>query len=288
MLRFLIEMVCTLLDVAFRNATEKLIASRRQAMRTSTLPRSRGLSEAAERQMRIWALDLETRQRLEQETPSPKDLIHPYIVISRESGVSAGEIATHLAKHLGWKVFDREILDYMAEHYQWSDVALDYVDEKTASWFHETFGKLLDQQTVTQAEYVSRLGKIVLLAAQHESNVFVGRGVQFVLPRDRGLTVRIIAPKKDRIKHVMERRNCGSDDAERFIDETDKGRADFVHRYFHHDVADPHLYDLVINLEHTSRDVALDLILGDFLMRFETGRFSCAFRLGYDRRSQRL
>ena len=36
-------------------------------MRTSVLPKSRGLSEAAERQMRTWALDLEARQRLEQE-----------------------------------------------------------------------------------------------------------------------------------------------------------------------------------------------------------------------------
>ena len=53
----------------------------------------------------------------------------------------------------------------MAEHYHWSNVALDYVDEKTASWFHDTFGKMLDQQIVTQAEYVSRLGKIILLVA---------------------------------------------------------------------------------------------------------------------------
>ncbi len=257
-------------------------------MRTSTIPRSCALSEAAERQMRIWALDLEARQRLEQERAAPKELIRPYIAISRECGVDASEFAKSLASKFGWKVFDRELLDYMAEHYHWSNVALDYVDEKTASWFHDTFGKMLDDQIVTQAEYVSRLGKIVLLAAQHESNVFVGRGVQFILPRDRGLTVRIIAPKKQRIKHVMERRNCSQHDAERFIEETDTGRAAFVRRYFHHDVADSHLYDLVINLEHISRDAALDLIIGDYLMRFAPARCGCAFHVQDDRRSQRL
>jgi cytidylate kinase len=176
----------------------------------------------------------------------------------------------------------------MAEHYHWSNVALDYVDEKTASWFHDTFGKILDDRIVTQVEYVSRLGKIVVLAAQHESHVFVGRGVQFILPRDRGLTVRIIAPKKQRIQRVMERRNCSQHDAERFVDETDRGRAAFVQRYFHHDVADSRLYDLVINLEHTSRDAALDLILGDYLMRFEPATCRCVFRIGDDRLSQRL
>jgi cytidylate kinase len=238
--------------------------------------------------MRTWALDLEARQRLQQEHAAPKELIHPYVAISRECGVDAGDLAKCLASKLGWKVFDRELLDYMAEHYHWSNVALDYVDEKTASWFHDTFGKMLDDRIVTQVEYVSRLGKIVLLAAQHESHVFVGRGVQFILPRDRGLTVRIIAPKKQRIQRVMERRNCSQREAERFVDETDRGRAAFVQRYFHHDVADSRLYDLVINLEHTSRDAALDLIVGDYLMRFDPARCGCAFDIEDDRSSQRL
>ena len=238
-------------------------------MRTTVLPSSHALSVAAERQMRTWALDLETRQRLEQETPEPKDLIHPYVAISRETGVDAAEIAAHVAKQLAWKVFDRELLDYMTEHYNWPRVALDYVDEKTASWFHETFAKWLDQKVVSQAEYVSRLGKIILLAAQHESHVFVGRGVQFILPRHSGLTVRIIAPRKQRINCIMERQQFSRQNAEKFIDETDKGRADFVRRYFQHDIADPHLYDLVINLEHTSRQAVVDLIVGDYKTRFE-------------------
>ena len=257
-------------------------------MRSSVIPRSRELSEAAERQMRVWALDLETRQRVEQEKPSPKPVIYPYVAISREAGVDAGEIAKLVAEKLGWKVFDRELLDYMAEHYNWSRVALDYVDERTASWVHETFGKWLDQQLVTQAEYFSRLGKILLLAAQHESNVFVGRGAQFILPRDVGMTVRIIAPKEQRVKRIMESRQCNRQSADHFVDETDKGRADFIRRYFRHDVADPHLYDLIINLAHTSREAAVDLILGDYLMRFQPSRCCCAFRLESDRSSQRL
>jgi cytidylate kinase len=118
--------------------------------------------------------------------------------------------------------------------------------------------------------------------------VFVGRGVRFILPRDRGLNVRIIAPKRQRIKHIMERRHCDHRDAEAFIDQTDKGRTDFVRRYYQHDVTDPQLYDLVINLEHTSRDAAVDLILGDYMMRFQPQRVCCAFRLGDDLSSQRL
>ena len=238
-------------------------------MRTSALPKSRALSEAAERQMRTWALQMESQRPFEQQpvAASPKQLIHPYVALSREAGVDAGEIAQCLASKLGWKVFDRELLDYMAEHYNLSRIALEYVDERTASWFHETFGKWLDEKLVSQAEYVSRLGRIVLLAAQHESNVFVGRGAQFILPRESGLSARIIAPKKQRVARIMARRQCNRRDAEKFVDETDKGRADFVMRYYHRDVADPHVYDLVINLEHTSRDAAADLIVSAYRLR---------------------
>ena len=70
-------------------------------MATKTF-RSHELSEAAERQMRQWAWDLETQQQLEkQRARTPKQLIHPYIAISRESGVDAGEIAKAVASETG-------------------------------------------------------------------------------------------------------------------------------------------------------------------------------------------
>ncbi|MEX0642140.1 MAG: cytidylate kinase-like family protein [Pirellulales bacterium] len=226
------------------------------------MSQSRGLSEVAERQMRNWALTLQTQQRLAEEgevVPVPQ-LIRPYLAISREAGVDAGDLAQEVAAKCGWKVLDRELLDFMAEHDHLSRLALEFVDERAVSWFHEMFGKWLDEQLVSQAEYVARLGRLVLLAAQHESTIFVGRGAQFMLPRDRGLAIRIIAPQKDRIRHVMKKRQCSERDAKKFVDETDHGRAQFVQRYFHRDVTDPHQYDVVVNLERMSRDDAIDLI----------------------------
>ena len=232
-------------------------------MATSSSVGSHKFSDVAERQMRMWALGMESQRQLEKQraAASPKRLIHPYIAISRESGVDAGEIAQLVAAKKGWKVLDRGILDYMAENYHWSRIALEFVDERTASWFHETFGKWLDKQLVSQAEYVSRLGKLVLLAAQHESTVFVGRGTQFLLPREAGLAVRIIAPRKQRIERLMKLKKLNARDAERHMDATDSERAQFVDRYFHHDVSDPHLYDLVLNLAQLSREEVVKLIV---------------------------
>jgi len=224
---------------------------------------SRGISYVAERQMRTWALQLQTQQRLAAErsaAPVPK-LVHPYLVVSREAGVEARELAQQVAERCGWKMLDRELLDYMAEHDHLSRLALEFVDERAASWFHEIFGKWLEKHLITQAEYVSRLGKLVLLAAQHESTVIVGRGAQFLLPREAGLVVRIIAPRKQRIERLMKLRKLNARDAERYMDATDRERAQFVERYFHHDVADPHLYDMVLNLGYLSREEVVELIV---------------------------
>ena len=43
------------------------------------------------------------------------------------------------------------------------------------------------------------------MAARHASSVFVGRGVQFLLPCEVGLTIRIVAPLNQRIDRVMHR-----------------------------------------------------------------------------------
>lgn len=231
-------------------------------MPTTTPQSSRGLSTFAERQMRNWALNLQTQSRVAEENRSlePLNFIHPYLAISREAGSNAGDIARAVADRCGWKVLDDELLDYIAEHEHISRLALEFVDERAVSWFHEMFGKWLEKDLISQAEYVSRLGKIMLLAAQHDSTVIVGRGARFILPRELGFAVRIIAPLKQRINSIMERQQCSERKARTFIETTENDRQQFIQRYFHHDVSDPHLYDLVVNLGNISLSDAVELI----------------------------
>ena len=239
-------------------------------MGVTSSSRDRGLSQVAERQMRSWAHQLQLQQRQSpQGTPQiVSRLIHPYVSLSRETGANGGALAERVASLLKWKVLDRELLDYMAERFNLSRTSLEFVDETVASWFHEMFGKWLDERLVSQAEYVRRLGRMVLLAAQCESTVFVGRGVQFMLPSEAGFAVRIIAPKKMRVDHIMELHGCDHHEAEKYVDETDRGREQFVQRYFHRDTTDPHLYALVTNLEFLSMDDAAGLIATECRRRF--------------------
>ena len=103
-------------------------------------------------------------------------------------------IARRVGDLLGLDVLHREILDYMAQRYGLRRDMLDFVDERASNWIVETFGKWLDKQIVTQSEYMGKLGRIILMSARHASSVLVGRGAQFLLPREKTLAIYIVSP----------------------------------------------------------------------------------------------
>ena len=224
----------------------------------------------AEQRVREWTLVLEAQQRRLQRT-SITDLsetIHPYVAISREAGAGGAAVARRVGELLAWDVLHRELLDHMAERYNLPRRTLGELDEATSNWMLELFGKWLDPRLVTQTEYIVHLGQIVLLAAQHASTVFVGRGAQFFLPSEQGLCVFLVAPLSQRIGHIRAARNCSDAEARRYIRDTDKGRHDLVKKHFNKELGDPHLYDLVINRANTSIDDAAELIAQQCRSRF--------------------
>ena len=97
--------------------------------------------------------------------------------------------------------------------------------------------------------YVSQLTRIIQAVARQSNIIFVGRGARFLLPREKVLAVRLVAPEGFRVKRLMHVFNLSEPDARRYMREADQGRREFVQRFFHHDITDPHLYDLVINTE---------------------------------------
>jgi cytidylate kinase len=243
-------------------------------MKYATQEERAAIAQAAERQMRRWTFQCEMCERLaRQERQAHEEdawaqQVGPYVAISRESGAGGGEIAELVGAQLGWEVLDRTLLDYMADRFKMPRGMLEYLDETTASALHEVFAKWIDRRTVSQEEYVVHLGKIILLAAQHGEVVFVGRGAQLFLPRENGIAVRCVAAHPSRVERTMSRRNLGRDEATRFVDQTDQGRRDFVRRYFHHDVADPHEYDLVVNVDRVGLQGAVALIVEQTRQRF--------------------
>jgi len=220
------------------------------------------LERAVKRQMH-WrnlmdrlADEVEARRTAEELGPQ----LGPYITISRQCGAGGSEIGRLLGEKLGWQVLDKQIVEFMAERFRLDRNILGMLDETKTNWINETLGSLLDSHLISQDAYVAHLGKVLLLACYQGEVVIVGRGAQFLLPRDRGLAVRVVACEQDRLERVRQRSDFSEQQARSEMTEVDKGRDAFVHRYFRRDVSDPELYDLVVNSSSFGFDKAAEVI----------------------------
>ena len=72
-----------------------------------------GLEAVIERQMRNW--ELSRQQASEPAQGAPAETVHHFVSVSRQLGSGGDAIARTVGRELGWQVYNREILDYMAE-----------------------------------------------------------------------------------------------------------------------------------------------------------------------------
>jgi cytidylate kinase len=186
--------------------------------------------------------------------------VGPCLLVSRELGAGGGQIATKLAERLGWAHLDKEIIEKLASQYGTPHVILDAVDEKKVGWLADLLNGWIEGHGFSQLSYVNRLGRLFNMAAKRGNVVIVGRGAKFLLPKAAGFSVRIVAPFEFRIEQIVLRRGVTAQEARSLIHKSDTDRKAFINRYFHHDVTDPHVHDLVVNIKQITPEFAVHLI----------------------------
>ncbi len=224
---------------------------------------------AAERQMQAWSMTASCEDRVVR----MKDFqqlarrVHCYLAISREAGAGGGSIAEIVGRRLGWEVLGQDLLDHIAERFRSNRMMLDLVDETPSNWIYDVLGTWMDSKIIPHETYLVQLGRVVLAAAKRGNVVFVGRGAQFLLPREKGFVVRLVAPLQCRVENLMRSKGITEADAKRYIKEVDPRRVEFGRRFFHHDVTDPLLYDLILNTGRLGMEGAAELILAAIAKR---------------------
>jgi cytidylate kinase len=100
----------------------------------------------------------------------------------------------------------------------------------------------------------------MMIAAQHGKFVMVGRGSQFILPREFGLFVRFRAPLEYRVARIMKSKGLSEKAAKEFVTKTEQDRTKFLKTYFDGDGSDPDLYDLTIDTSRFEPEPVAELI----------------------------
>ncbi len=171
----------------------------------------------------------------------------PTIAISREAGANGGAVARAIGERLGWPVYDRELVQLVADSLNVRASLLHDLDERRSNWIRECMESLGSGPDVTHGAYVHRLIETVLALAAHGECVVVGRGAAAVLPSATTLRVRLVAPREHRIAVIQERRQVSREEAARWIETTDHERSGFLREHFGVDLTNPTKCDLVLN-----------------------------------------
>ena len=166
------------------------------------------------------------------------------ITISRLTGSGGREIATATAQVLNFQFIDRHAMD-----------------------------AVIDEQFPVRTEQLSRIKKdrrvyqemvrsaIAETAASHNV-VILGSGAQFLFSRvAASLHVQIVAPLPYRIARVMRIARVDRAAAENMIADRDREKETFLSTLYGSDWRDPAHYDLVLNINQFSNEMAVQIIV---------------------------
>lgn len=188
----------------------------------------------------------------------------PIITLSREPGSGGSEIARKLSKSLHMDLIGGQIILHVADSAKMSRRVIESLDEKEVTFRDTLLLSLFGENRPWPGEYLQHLTKVIGSIGIFGNVIIVGRGANFVLPKDRIFRVRIIAPIEKRIKYFMEDRGYTKADSEKYILKRENDRKAFVRKYFNADMADPKHYDLIINTDKISVETATESIITAF------------------------
>ena len=185
----------------------------------------------------------------------PEGWSMPIVTISRGSFSGGKAIAEKLAKVLGFRCIDRDIIVERAAAAGVSQYDLVGAIEKPPS--------LLDRFRHKKYIYLALFQAALTEEVRTGRVVYHGHAGHLLLKGARPvLRVRIIAPLEMRIEMCRERLRLSSEEAVRYIQKMDQDRQKWTQFLYGVDWGKPELYDIVLNLEHMEIDEACDMLAG--------------------------
>jgi len=221
------------------------------------------IAELVEQQIREWELGRPkgVEKKVEEEIP-------PTICFSRKIGVGAVEIADILAEQIGYKVIDRQILEYIAKDAKVSARTVAIFDERFPGRRENLSAMLFGEKSFMLSDYARCLVDITLSIAHLGRTIFVGRGTHLILPRERVLAVRFISSRNYRIKRIAKILNVAEEEVDKKLNEIDKEQRDFFKTIYGKKDASPYEFDIVINCDYIKPEWAASIVAQAFRKKF--------------------
>ena len=149
------------------------------------------------------------------------------ITISREFGSGGRFIGKEVAKQLGIKYYDKDIIAQIAEQ---SGFSAEYIEEKAELSLKKGLlayafaGRDITGKSVEDMVYEAQR-KVILEIAEKESCVIIGRNADFILKdKDNVLNVFIHGDMPEKVARICKLHNVTEEEAEKMMADIDKRR----------------------------------------------------------------
>lgn len=199
----------------------------------------------------------------------------PFVTISRQAGAGGQALSVLLFHRIqkyhehnktplldGWQLCNQELCQLLSQ-----DPSLKgAVESLRRTEYHSHAEDIISQLIyggLSQDHVVKKMFHLMRAFAVHGKVIFVGRGSTFLtqdLPL--GIHVRLEAPMESRIQRMMTALQLDEKKARATILEKDKAKADLVKTFFHKDIRDPLLYDVVWNTDRVSLEEISEILFG--------------------------
>lgn len=194
------------------------------------------------------------------------------VAFARELGAGGREIGEHVAHALNAELLDNQIVDlvaarlgapasYVQAHDEHVEGFVERLFRVISAAYPEAYANegLPDWSEERLAELTA---SIIRERARTESLVVIGRGAPMLL-KDRPdvLRVLVVASIETRVLRLGERLGYSKEEALREIRKSDQNRSAYMQQHYRVEWRQPSLYDVVINTDRLSFDVAASLLL---------------------------
>lgn len=196
------------------------------------------------------------------------------ITVNRQFGTGGHDIASELAKALGVKLIDKQILQAVAQKFSLSEEKALELENKRPTWwedfsrFYQSFVDLnhyngIEREVTSRQLFYAQAAEIKRIA-QEESCVVVGRcGFDIFKNHPNAVRIFLHSSFSHRLNRIMNKYQVDEEQARIMIEDNDYTRELYTKTFTSHDWYDGRNYNLVLDITAMTNAQVVN-----FLLRF--------------------
>ena len=194
----------------------------------------------------------------------------PSVTLSRQAGARAVTIGQKVIELLqakvspeqpNWTLFNDNLLERVIKDHNLPGRIDRFMPEDKVSQMDSIIGEILGLHPSLDTLY-HKMAETIYRLARAGHVIIVGRGGNFVTADLLNVVhVRLVGSFEKRVDFIKETHRLSQAEAEKWVHDRDKERARYIRKNFEANIDDPGHYNLVINTDHFSDEMAARIII---------------------------